>query len=113
MELTTSHAIQGLMVLATIAGGYAVVKSNLSRVMEDLEEHIKRFEDHRNKFDARLDDAESERSVFQAQIGTLKDINSVDALERHNREMGDLQARLKMAEENIGKLQSMHNGRHK
>jgi hypothetical protein len=37
----------------------------------------------------------------------------VDALERHNREMGDLQARLKMAEENIGKLQSMHNGSHK
>ena len=81
--------------------------------MEDLEEHIKRFEEHKNKFDARLDDAESERSVFNAQIKTLKDINSVDALERHNREMGDLQARLKMAEKNIGKLQHMHNGNHR
>ena len=68
MELTTSHAIQGIMVLATIAGGYAVVKSNLSRVMEDLEEHIKRFEEHKNKFDARLDDAESERSVLTLKL---------------------------------------------
>ena len=41
MELTASHAIQGIMVLATVAGGYAVVKSNLARVMEDLENHIK------------------------------------------------------------------------
>ena len=41
MELTASHAIQGIMVLATVAGGYAVVKSNLSRVMQDLEDHIK------------------------------------------------------------------------
>jgi len=113
MELTSSHAIQAVMVLTTIAGGYAVVKSNLSRVMEDLEEHIKRFEEHRNKFDARLDDAESERSVFHAQIGTLKDINSVNALERHNREMGDLQARLKMAEKSIEKLLKMHNGDHR
>ena len=37
MELTASHAMQGVLLLATVAGGYAVVKSNLSRVMQDLE----------------------------------------------------------------------------
>ena len=41
MELTAAHAMQGLMLIATIAGGYAVVKNQLSRVIEDLEEHIK------------------------------------------------------------------------
>jgi hypothetical protein len=36
MELTAAHAMQGLMLIATIAGGYAVVKNQLSRVIEDL-----------------------------------------------------------------------------
>lgn len=44
MELTASHAIQGVMLLATIAGGYAVVKSNLSQVMKDLEVFHKNFD---------------------------------------------------------------------
>ena len=44
MELTASHAIQGVLLLATVAGGYAVVKSNLARVMEDLEVFHKNFD---------------------------------------------------------------------
>jgi peptidoglycan hydrolase CwlO-like protein len=112
MELTAAHAMQGLMLIATIAGGYAVVKSQLSRVMEDLEEHIKRTEDHKTKFDARLDDAESQRAVFTSQIKTLAQINSVSELAGQNREMGELQARLKIAETHIAKLQDIHNGTH-
>ena len=84
----------------------------LSRVIEDLEEHIKRTEDHKSKFDARLDDAESQRAVFTSQIGTLAEINSVKELAKQNREMGELQARLKIAEKHIEKLQHQHNGKH-
>ena len=80
MELTAAHAMQFVMLVGTIAGGYAVVKSQLSRVIEDLEEHIRRSEDHKTKFDARLDDAESQRAVFVSQIGTLAQINSVSEL---------------------------------
>ena len=112
MELTAAHAMQGLMLIATIAGGYAVVKNQLSRVIEDLEEHIKRTEDHKSKFDARLDDAESQRAVFDSQIGTLSQINSVSELASQNREMGELQARLRIAEKQIEKLQEQHNGVH-
>ena len=89
MELTASHAIQGIMVLATIVGGYAVVKSNLSRVMEDLERHIKKSETDWMKFDTRLDAAEEERGRHTLQITTLKDINSPAELKALNREMAD------------------------
>ena len=112
MELTAAHAMQFVMLVGTIAGGYAVVKSQLSRVIEDLEEHVRRSEDHKTKFDARLDDAESERAVFDSQIGTLSQINSVSELAVQNREMGELQARLRVAEKQIEKLQNQHNGSH-
>ena len=76
MELTAAHAMQFIMLVATIAGGYAVVKNQLSRVIEDLEKHIKQFEDHKSQFDTRLDDAESERTLFTQQIKTLSNISS-------------------------------------
>ena len=112
MELTAAHAMQFVMLVGTIAGGYAVVKSQLSRVIEDLEEHVRRSEDNKTKFDARLDDAESQRAVFDSQIGTLSQINSVSELAVQNREMGELQARLRVAEKQIEKLQNQHNGSH-
>tara|TARA_R110000824_G_scaffold7831_4_gene35403 strand:- start:2186 stop:2542 length:357 start_codon:yes stop_codon:yes gene_type:complete len=112
MELTAAHAMQFVMLVGTIAGGYAVVKSQLSRVIEDLEEHTKRTEDHKSKFDARLDDAESQRAVFDSQIGTLAQINSVSELASQNREMGGVLARLQILERQIEKLQSQHNGSH-
>jgi cell division protein FtsX len=112
MELTASHAIQGVMVLATIAGGYAVVKSNLSRVMDDLKNHVQRTDDFIAKFDTRLDDAESQRAIYKGQIETLKDINSVVALEKRNRELADVQARLRVMERDVDQLQKIHNGKH-
>ena len=112
MELTASHAIQGVMVLATVAGGYAVVKSNLARVMGDLEDFMKRYEKEKGIFDARLDDAESQRAVFTSQIDVLKDINSVAALEHRNREMATLQAEVKVMKSQIAHLNAIHNGKH-
>ena len=112
MELTASHAIQGLMLIATIAGGYAVVKSNLQRVMEDLEIFHKNFDKFKADFDARLDDAESQLAVFSSQIDVLKDINSVSALEHRNREMATLQAEVKVMKAQIAHLNAIHNGTH-
>ena len=90
MELTASHAIQGLMLIATIAGGYAVVKSNLQRVMQDLEVFHKNFDKFKSTFDARLD----------------------DALEHRNREMATLQAEVKVMKSQISHLNAIHNGKH-
>ena len=112
MELTASHAIQGVMVLATVAGGYAVVKSNLARVMEDLENHIKQTRGFQTKFDSRLDDAESQRAVFNSQIDVLKEINSVSALRDQNREMATVQAELKVLRQMTDHLMHIHNSKH-
>ena len=112
MELTASHAIQGVLLLATVAGGYAVVKSNLARVMEDLELFQKNFDKFKSNFDARLDDAESQRAVFSSQIDVLKDINSVAALEQRNRELATMQAELKVLQDQVSHLQHIHNSTH-
>ena len=112
MELTASHAIQGVMLLATIAGGYAVVKSNLTRVMEDLEIFHKTFDKFKADFDQRLDDAESQRAVFTSQIDVLKEINSVSELAHRNREMATLLAEIRVMKTQIEHLNSIHNGKH-
>ena len=112
MELTASHAIQGVLLLATVAGGYAVVKSNLARVMEDLELFHKNFDKFKSNFDARLDDAESQRAVFSSQIDVLKDINSVAALEQRNRELATMQAELRVLRQMTDHLQELHNSVH-
>ena len=112
MELTASHAIQGIMVLATVAGGYAVVKSNLARVMGDLEDFMKRYEKQKSDFDTRLDDAESQRAVFTSQIDVLKEINSVSELAHRNREMATLLAEIRVMKSQIEHLNSIHNGSH-
>lgn len=108
MELTTSHAIQGVMVLVTIAGGYAVVKSNLARVMEDLERHIKKTDIETAKFDTRLDAAEEERGRHQLQITTLKEINSPSELKALNREMATIEERIRGLTKQVDTLLDMH-----
>ena len=60
--------MQLAIMLATIAGGYSVVKSQLARVMEDLEAFIKRYEKSQVEFDQRLDEAAQSRAVFASQI---------------------------------------------
>jgi len=112
MELGANHAIQGVMVLATIAGGYAVVKANLSRVMEDLEEHIKKSEINREKFDSRLDNAEQERGKIINQVTTLKGINSPNELKLLHRELEGLQKDVHWISKQIDQLNHMHNGKH-
>tara|TARA_R100001129_G_C5258729_1_gene230477 strand:+ start:405 stop:752 length:348 start_codon:yes stop_codon:yes gene_type:complete len=101
----------GIMV-ATLAGGYAVVRNQLARVIQDLEDHIKRSEDHKAKFDARLDNAESERAVFSSRVDVLADISSVKNLAELNTRL----ARLEMGQEILFKemevQKKLHNGSH-
>ena len=112
MEVDARLGIQAAIMLATIAGGYAVVKAQLQRVISDLQDHIKRAERHKSLFDTRLDDAESQRSVFASQIATLTDINSVAALERRNREIATLIADVKVLQSQVAHLNEIHNSKH-
>tara|TARA_R110000823_G_scaffold297668_1_gene417871 strand:+ start:194 stop:541 length:348 start_codon:yes stop_codon:yes gene_type:complete len=112
MELTTSHALQGLIMLATLASGYAIVKNNLSRVMRDLEIFHKSFDKYKSNFDDRLDEAESQRAVFNSQLIVLKEINSVTALAANNREMATIQERLSVLRTEVEHLKHIHNSKH-
>jgi predicted nucleic acid-binding Zn-ribbon protein len=112
MELTTTHLIQGLIMLATIVSGYAIVRNNLSRVMEDLDLFHKNFDKFKASFDSRLDDAESQRAVFSSQIDVLKEINSVKSLEARNRETATIRAELKVLQDQVSHLQHIHNSKH-
>ena len=108
MELTGAHAMQGLMLVATIAGGYAVVKSQLARVIQDLA----KINDELESVNKRLDTAESSTAVFQHQITILGHILSPAQLEKQHREMADLIARVKVAESRINANASMHTNKH-
>lgn len=112
MEIDGKLGMQLAIMLATIAGGYSVVKSQLARVMEDLERFIKRYEKSQIEFDQRLDDGQQSRAVFASQIDVLKDINSVTALEHRNREMATLQAQVEVLQAQVKHLASIHNGKH-
>ena len=101
----------GIMV-ATLAGGYAVVRAQLARVMSDLEDHIKRSEDHKSKFDARLDDAESQRAVFASRIDVLADINSVKALAELNTRLAKLEMGQEILFKEMEVQKKLHNGSH-
>ena len=107
MELTSGHAMQGLMLVATIAGGYAVVKNQLARVIQDLT----KITDELESINKRLDIAESSTAVFQHQISVLGHILSPEALEKQHREIADIKARVKVAENRIDRNTSMHNGK--
>jgi prefoldin subunit 5 len=100
------------MVLATVAGGYAVVKSNLSRVMQDLEDHKKNWDTVREKFDGRLDNAEQERGKIVNQVTTLKGINSPNELKLLHRELEGIQKDIYWLSKQLDQLNSMHNGKH-
>ena len=75
--MDSSIALQLAIMASTVIAGYAVVKSNLSRIMLDFEAFVKRYEKERDLVDSRLDEAQSDRAVFKSQVATLKSINSV------------------------------------
>ena len=108
MELGSREAIQFIFVIATLAGSFQMVKSNLSRVMKDMEELKKELE----AINARIDTVESESAVIHHQVKVLGSILSPDNLERHNRETADIRSKVTMNTRDIELLQKMHNGKH-
>lgn len=112
MEVDAKLGMQLAIMLATLAGGYAVVKAQLARVMEDLNNFIKRYEKSKAAFDQRLDEAESQRAVFTSQIDVLKEINSVPELAHRNREVATMQAQIDVLQTQVSHLNAIHNGKH-
>ncbi len=112
MEIGPSHLLQLGILGATAISGYAVVRATVQRLKEDFAEHIKNYEDTREKFDSRIDKAEQERGKIANQVLTLKSINSPHELKMLHRELEGLQKDVKYLGKGLDQLNHAHNGKH-
>ena len=108
MELGTREAVQFLSIVATLAGAFAVVKSQLSRVIEDLKAIQKEME----TINTRLDSIESGSAVFRHQVAVLGSILSPANLDKQSREIAEVKKELTYLRESSDRMYKMHNGSH-
>ena len=108
MELGTRELVQFISLIATLAGAFAVVKSQLSRVIEDLKAIQKEME----TINTRLDTIESGSAVFKHQVGVLGHILSPANLDKQSREIAEVKKELTHLREASDRIYKMHNGVH-
>jgi ubiquinone biosynthesis protein UbiJ len=108
MELGTRELVQFISLVATLAGAFAVVKSQLARVIEDLKAVQKEME----IINTRLDTIESGSAVFKHQVGVLGHILSPTNLDRQSREIAEVKKEVTYLREAADRLYKMHNGTH-
>jgi uncharacterized protein (UPF0335 family) len=108
MELGARELVQFISLVATLAGAFAVVKSQLSRVIEDL----KNIETEMHTINDRLDTIESGSAVFKHQVNVLGGILSPTNLDRQSREIAEVKKELTYLREAADRLYKMHNGSH-
>ncbi|GEM_PF-1779398 len=115
MELGTRELVQFVSLIATLAGAFAVVKSQLSRVIEDLK-HIQKEMEIVN---TRLDKQESGSAVFRHQVGVLGGILSPSNLDKQSREITEVKGELQTIHKQLAylsdsseRMYKMHNGVH-
>ncbi len=95
-------------VLAGLAGTWAVIKSTVARIQEDL----KGINEEIQTLNIRLDQTESGDAVMKHQIGVIGGILSPSILESRAREAEASQHRLNALRRDVDKLISIHNGIH-
>ena len=108
MELGTRELVQFISLVATLAGAFAVVKSQLSRVIEDL----KKVMSEMDLINQRLDTIESGSAVFRHQVSVLGGILSPSNLDRQSREIAEVKKELTHLREAADRMYKMHNGKH-
>jgi hypothetical protein len=91
-----------------LAGAFAVVKSQLSRVIEDLKSIQREME----TINDRLDNIESGSAVFKHQVGVLGNILSPANLDKQSREIAEVKKELTYLREGLQHQMKLHNGSH-
>ena len=94
--------------IASIAAAFAVVRQSvktLTETLADVEVRLRRL-------DSKIDRLETEFSTVGQRLNILATMSSPDALERRNRELGGVLARLLHVERQAEKLAALHNGKH-
>ena len=108
MELGTRELVQFISLVATLAGAFAVVKSQLARVIEDL----KKVMSEMDLINQRLDAIESGSAVFKHQVNVLGSILSPANLDKQSREIAEVKKELTYLREASDRMYKMHNGKH-
>ena len=108
MEIGAREAIQFISIIAALAGAFAVCRSQLSRVVDDLTKLAREM----RCVEQRLDDGQAQMAVYSQQLAVLGGINSPGNLERHHRELASTQGQIDALRERISDLLVQHNGRH-
>ena len=108
MEFGIRELVQFGTLLASLAGAFAVVKSQLSRVIQDISE----IEKVLNDINTRIDQADADRAVIKHQNKVFGTILAPAKLEEQHREISELRTEMRVVHKNLDALAHMHNGRH-
>ena len=108
MEFGVRELVQFGTLLASLAGAFAVVKSQLSRVIQDIAE----IEKVLNDINTRIDQADADRAVIKHQNKVFGTILSPAKLEAQHREISELRTEMRVVHKNLDALAHMHNGSH-
>ena len=108
MELGARELVQFGAILVSISGAFYAARSQIRNLTEKMGNHEQRI----LKMDHRLDNAESARAVIDSKLEILSTISSVEALEKHNREVARLEATCEMLTREVELIRSQHNHSH-
>ena len=108
MEFGVRELVQFGTLLASLAGAFAVVKSQLSRVMEDIDSIKKEL----HELNTRLDKTDADSAVTKHQNEVFGTILSPHNLKDLNRSIAELQTEMRVVHKNLDKVFEMHNGTH-
>ena len=108
MEFGARELVQFGTLLASLAGAFAVVKSQLSRVIQD----IKNMSIELHELNSRLDKTEADSAVMKHQNGVFGSILSPNNLKELNKHIAELQTEMRVVHKNLDKIYEMHNGTH-
>mgnify|MGYP001315161660 CR=1 FL=1 len=108
MELGAREILTFATVLAGLAGTWAVIKSTVARIQEDLKGVLSEIA----SLNTRLDATESGDAVMQHQVAVLGGMLSPSEMASRSRELEALQHRVNALRRDTDNLMNIHNGSH-
>ena len=108
MELGTRELLTFGTVLAGLASGWAMIKTQLLQAQRTITKLSKLLQ----AIETRMDKVESDKNVVQNQLGTITAILAPANLKKMSERDGAIEERLKSLERETAAQRSMHNDKH-
>jgi len=108
MELGAREILTFGTVLAGLASGYAMIKTQLAHAQKSITKLSRLLQN----IEARMDSVESDKNVVQNQLGTITAILAPANLKKMSERDGAIEERLKSLERETTAQRSMHNDKH-